>query len=120
MRASSHHGYQWCKQRACKNAWGAWTGWSRVSRGSHAGHVPTVTEGGPRRGRRGRLIGGGRARVRPAIPGIDIRERTSTGSGLRLVPIESVDTSAYTPLDPGIKPPWRKKVYDDPLSDSTS
>jgi hypothetical protein len=120
MRASSHHGYQWCKQRACKNAWGAWTGWSRVSRGSHAGHVPTVTEGGPRRGRRGRLIARGRTRVRPAIPGIDLRERTSTGAGLKLIPIESIDTSAYRALDPGIKPPWKKRVYDDPLSDSTS
>lgn len=120
MRASSHHGYQWCKQRTCKNAWGAWTGWSRVSRGSHAGHVPTVTEGRPRRGRRGRRVGGGRARVRPALPGVDLRERTSTGSGLRLVPIESIDVSSYKPLDPGIKPPWKKKVYDDPLSASTS
>lgn len=102
VRASSHHGYQWCKQRRCRNAWGEWTGWSRVSRGSHAGHVPTV---GARR---------------PAIPGVHTHERTSTGPGLRLVPIESIDTSAYRALDPGITPPWRKQVYGDPLSDSTS
>src|SRR3712207_7808998 len=76
-RASSHHGYQWCKQRRCKNDWGPWTGWSRVSRGSHAGHIPERLD----------------------------RERTSTGPGLRLIPIESVDTRAYEPLDPGIKPP---------------
>ena len=41
VRASSHHGYQWCKQRRCRNTWGPWTGWTRVSRGSHAGHIPT-------------------------------------------------------------------------------
>ncbi|HEX8647006.1 MAG TPA: hypothetical protein VF715_08885, partial [Thermoleophilaceae bacterium] len=98
--------------RRCKNAWGEWTGWSRVSRGSHAGHVPTVTERG--------WVPGRRPRVRPAIPGVDTHERTSTGAGLKLVPIESIDTSAYRPLDPGITPPWRKKVFTDPLSDSTS
>jgi hypothetical protein len=92
VRASSHHGYQWCKQRRCRNEWGPWTGWSRVSRGSHAGHIPRT----------------------PA------RERTTTSAGLRLIPIESIDTSAYRALDPGIKPPWRKKVFTDPLSDSTS
>ena len=121
-RASSHHGYQWCKQRRCKNTWGDWTGWSRVSRGSHAGHVPTVTERSWSPRRRGPLLTGVRARtrVRPAIPGVDTHERTSTGPGLRLVPIESIDTSAYRPLDPGITPPWKKRVYDDPLSDSTS
>jgi hypothetical protein len=91
-RASSHHGYQWCKQRRCRNEWGPWTGRSRVSRGSHAGHVPPRPE----------------------------RERTSTGPGLRLVPIESVDRRAYRPLDPGITPPWDKRVFTDPLSDSTS
>ena len=120
-RSSSHHGYQWCKQRRCKDSWGPWTGWSRVSRGSHAGHVPTVVEHEPLVRRRGRMPGLAlRRRARPAIPGIDIHERTSTGAGLRLVPIESVDTTAYRPLDPGITPPWRKRVFTDPLSDSTS
>ena len=119
-RASSHHGHQWCKQRRCKDGWGQWTGWSRVSRGSHAGHVPTVVEHDAairRRRMRGLRL---RRRARPAIPGIDIHERTSTSTGLRLVPIESVDTGAYRPLDPGITPPWRKEVFTDPLSDSTS
>jgi hypothetical protein len=125
-RASSHHGYQWCKQARCKNTWGPWTGWSRVSRGSHAGHVPTVVEHEPTVSRRrtpgrGRMRGlGVRRRARPAIPGVDLRERTSTGAALRLVPIESVDTGAYRPLDPGITPPWEKRVFTDPLSDSTS
>jgi hypothetical protein len=106
-RASSHHGYQWCKQQRCKNTWGPWTGWSRVSRGSHAGHVPTRSD--PLS-----------TRIRPAHPGVDTHERTTTSGGLRLVPIETLDTGAYEPLDPGITPPWRKKVYTDPLSDSTS
>jgi hypothetical protein len=119
-RASSHHGYQWCKQSRCKNDWGPWTGWSRVSRGSHAGHIPTVVEREPsaRRRRRGPALG--RTRVRAAIPEVDTHERTSTSAGLRLVPIESIDTAAYRALDPGIKPPWKKRVFTDPLSDSTS
>jgi hypothetical protein len=91
-RASSHHGYQWCKQRRCKNSWGPWTGWSRVSRGSHAGHIPDGLA----------------------------RERTTTSPGLKLIPIESLDTDGYRALDPGITPPWKKKVFTDPLSDSTS
>jgi hypothetical protein len=119
-RASSHHGYQWCKQARCKNTWGPWTGWSRVSRGSHAGHVPTVVEHRPTIRRRRLPPLGLRRRVRPAIPGVDTHERTSTGAGLRLVPIESLDTGAYRALDPGITPPWRKRVFTDPLSDSTS
>jgi hypothetical protein len=110
VRATAHHGYQWCKQRRCANQWGPWTGWTRVSRGSHAGHIPTVTTGGR----------GGGAHVRPAIPGRDIHERTTTSAGLRLVPIEGIDTDAYGSLDHGIVPPWRKHVYDDPLSNSTS
>ena len=110
-RASSHHGYQWCKQRRCANTWGPWTGWSRVSRGSHAGHIPTTAERGP-------FLPTGR--VRPAVPGVDTRERTTTGGGLRLIPIESLDTGTYRPLDPGIVPPWKKRVFADPLSDSTS
>ncbi|HEX8067649.1 MAG TPA: hypothetical protein VF520_14110 [Thermoleophilaceae bacterium] len=124
-RATSHHGYQWCKQRRCKDRWGPWTGWTRVSRGSHAGHVPTVAErtapwSPVGRGARYRRTPPRRPRDRPAYPGVDMRERTTTADGLVLVPIESVDTSAYRPLDPGIVPPWRKEVYEDPTSDSTS
>ena len=110
-RASSHHGYQWCKQRRCANSWGRWTGWSRVSRGSHAGHIPTTAERDP-------FLPTGS--VRPALPGVHLRERTTTRGGLRLIPIESLDTRRYEPLDPGIVPPWRKKVFTEPLSDSTS
>jgi hypothetical protein len=118
MRASAHHGYQWCKQSRCHNQWGQWTGWSRISRGSHAGHVPTVVERDWVPRRRGPL--GGRATVRPAIPGIDTHERTSTSPGLRLVPLESVDTGAYRSRSDRIVPPWQKEVYRHPLSDSTS
>lgn len=44
----------------------------------------------------------------------------TTATALRLVPLETVDTRSYHPLDPGIAPPWRKRVYHDPLSDSTA
>jgi hypothetical protein len=121
VRASSHHGYQWCKQRRCKNRWGSWTGWTRVSRGSHAGHIPlrsrTRLRGRPhpRWGRLERSY-----RYTPTFPGRDVRERTTTAPGLRLVPLERVATEDYRPLDDGITPPWRKEVYRDPLSDSTS
>lgn len=105
-RASSHHGYQWCKASECAGAWGRDTGWTRVSRGSHAGHVPL------------RPTAGGQG-YEPTYPGADVRERSSTAAALRLVPLERLDQDAYRPLDPEITPPWRKRVYIDPRSDST-
>jgi hypothetical protein len=119
VRATAHHGYQWCKQRQCHNQWGDWTGWTRVSRGSHAGHIPLRTS------LRGvRLEGSlpfvsGTYRVKsPAYPGVDVHERTTVGADLTLVPLESVDQSAAPEFD-NITPPWAKPVYRDPLSDST-
>lgn len=93
MRASSHHWYQGCKEKRCRNRWTPWTGWSRVSYGSHAGHIP--------------------------VDGRDTDERTTTSAGARLVPLErlSVEDRA-TGFE--ITPPWEKDVYDDPRSDSTS
>lgn len=92
MRASSHHWYQGCKQRRCRNTWVPWVGWSRVSYGSHAGHIP--------------------------LPRRDPTERTTTPAGVRLVPLEglSADERA-TSFD--VTPPWDKRVYTDPRSDST-
>jgi hypothetical protein len=106
VRSTSHGDYKYCKQRGCGNRWGPATGWTRVSRGSHAGHIPLD-------GERGRL------------PGRDMRERTSTADGLRLIPLELVDGRSYRPLhrsrellpwrhDKGVAPPWRKPVYRDP------
>jgi hypothetical protein len=119
VRATSHHGYQYCKQRQCENQWGPWTGWTRVSRGSHAGHIPLRTH------IRGVHIGGGFPFARgsydisgPAYPGVDIHERTTVGADLRLVPLERVDQNAAPAFD-GITPPWKKPVYSDPLSDAT-
>ena len=93
VRATSHHGYQYCKQRQCQNEWGPWTGWTRVSRGSYE------VEG-------------------PAYPGADLHERTTAAAGLRLVPLEHVDQAAAPRFD-GITPPWLKPVYTDPLSNAT-
>jgi hypothetical protein len=119
VRATSHHGYQYCKQRQCENQWGPWTGWTRVSRGSHAGHIPLRTRV------RGVALGGGFPFVRgsydiegPAYPGVDTHERTTVGADLRLIPLETVDRQAAPRFD-GITPPWQKAVYYDPLSDST-
>jgi hypothetical protein len=119
VRATSHHGYQYCKQRQCENEWGPWTGWTRVSRGSHAGHIPLRTHV------RGVDLGGGFPFVRgsydiegPAYPGVDTHERTTVGAELRLIPLETVDRRAAPRFD-GISPPWQKPVYSDPLSDST-
>ena len=100
-RVTSHGHYQWCKRRRCRNRWGAPTGWTRVSRGSHAGHIP--------------LDRGYRAR----LPGRDMRERTSTAEGLRLVPLESIDRRRYRRLAKGISPPWEKRVYRHPEDDSS-
>ena len=91
VRASSHHGYQACKRASCKNQWTRPTGWTRVSRGSHAGHIPD------------------------GLPGVDVRERTTTAAGLRLVPVESIPHTARFE----VSPPWAKEVYRDPWSDST-
>jgi hypothetical protein len=113
-RASSHHGYQGCKRRACANEWTPVTGWTRVSRGSHAGHIPLRDKGSHLE------WGDGGIRVvprsyEPSYPGVDLRERTTTAAGLRLVPVESI---AHDP-EFAISPPWRKEVYRDPLSNST-
>ena len=94
-RASSHGDYQGCKQRRCRGRWQGGNGWTRVSRGSHAGHLPS------------------------RLPGRDTRERTSTAEGLRLIPLETLDKRGYRPLEPGIKPPWRKEAYRDPETPSS-
>jgi hypothetical protein len=120
VRASAHHWYQGCKRARCKNDWTPWTGWTRVSWGSHAGHIPLRwvydrvkwhADPVPRVEAEGH--------DEPVIPGVDVRERTSTAEGLRLVPLEPLDKREYVPLDARHKPPWLKKVYEDPLSNST-
>ena len=126
VRSSSHGHYQWCKQSSCHDLWGPRTGWTRVSRGSHAGHIPLERETVPGRAARG---GGGRAsvvyrapptyRYETRLPGLDLRERTSTAEGFVLVPLETVDHGAYRRLDDDISPPWEKGVYEDPESDES-
>jgi hypothetical protein len=87
-----------------------------VSWGSHAGHIPTRAPGDgapewpPLRDNRRDL---------PAYPGVDLRERTTTGEGLVLVPLEPLDKGRYRRKDPGISPPWDKDVWDDPRSNAT-
>ena len=119
-RASSHWGYTSCKQEwRCRGHWTPATGWTRVSRGSHAGHIPLRSQlEEPTLDPRA-LLDAERYRYRPLYPGVDMRERTTTAAGLRLVPLETLDARAYRPLDPAVEPPWRKRVYGDPLSDST-
>ena len=118
-RATSHDGYQYCKGPAPScSRWGPWTGWTRVSRGSHAGHIPMVAVAVPNGAHHGphrwRFVG------RPAREGVDVHERVTTGPGLRLVPLESIDPGSYRPLQPnGPVPPWGKEVYRDPVSNST-
>lgn len=91
LRVTSHGHWQWCKHGECRDRWGPHTGWMRVSKGSHAGHVPLE-----------RIA--------------TLRERTSTASGIRLVPLEPLDRRGYRRLDPGIAPPWLKDVYANPES----
>ena len=104
-RASSHRAYQGCKLGRCRNRWTPATGWTRVSRGSHAGHIPMRSVAGS---------------DRPLYPGLGLRERTTSAPGMRLVPLETLDKSSYRALEAGISPPWSKRVYRDPLSDSTA
>jgi hypothetical protein len=117
-RASSHGHFQGCKWGDCRDRWVRSTGWVRVSRGSHSGHVPF----GSRRVRKipgrtvppGYLPRLGRPRRTPLMPGRDLNERSTTGEGLRLVPLEGLDPGDYIPLDPHVKPPWHKRAYGDP------
>jgi hypothetical protein len=119
VRASSHGNVQGCKWLACHEHWARSTGWVRVSRGSHAGHVPFRAG---RRWRRERPAAPrygplpARPHRVPLVPGRDFDERTTTGEGLRLVPLESVDRERYRPLDTEVRPPWRKDAYTDPES----
>jgi hypothetical protein len=119
VRATAHRGYRWCKQSQCRNQWGAWTGWTRVSRGSHAGHIPLKSRlGGIRFDREAPFVAGRWMDQRPAYPGVDLRERTTVGADLNLVPLEHVDQGAAQSFD-DISPPWEKPVYLDPSSNAT-
>jgi hypothetical protein len=92
MRASSHHAYQGCKERRCRNRWVRFGGWSRVSYGSHAGHIP--------------------------LPAPDPDERTTTAAGVRVVPLETLPAAdRFHEFE--VTPPWEKRVYTDPRTDST-
>jgi hypothetical protein len=89
-----------------------------VSRGSHAGHLP-VERRVPFVVGRGWAPARRRGRYRPLLPGRDLRERTTTAEGLRLIPLEAVQGGGYRALDEEVEPPWRKEVYRDPESDSS-
>ena len=91
MRASSHHWYQGCKERRCRNQWAPFAGWSRVSYCSHAGQIPQ-----PR----------------------DADERTTTAAGITVVPVERLSARDRATAF-AITPPWEKDVYRDPRSGST-
>jgi hypothetical protein len=58
-----------------------------------------------------------RRETTPQLPGHDLDERTTTGEGLRLIPLETHDTSRYRRQDPRIAPPWKKDAYRDPERD---
>jgi hypothetical protein len=124
-RASSHRHWQACKELRCKNDWTASTGWTRVSRGSHAGHIPLRYElrGGPRWVSPRQIIAPGAPRPTShrvsLLPGHHLSERTTTGEGLRLVPLETLDVRTYRPLDDRIRPPWHKEAYWEPESDES-
>lgn len=129
VRSSSHGHYQGCKWQDCRNRWSRDSGWTRVSRGSHAGHIPAQPlprgrppDAPPPLVRGAPLPGSGagpRGPYRPLLPGHDLRERTTTAEGLRLIPLETRDKHGYRPLDDRIKPPWDKEVYDGPESDKS-
>jgi hypothetical protein len=118
LRASSHGGFQGCMWRDCHDRWARSSGWVRVSRGSHSGHVPYRREPvwiAPERQLAPRHVPArGRPRRIPVIPGRDLDERSSTGEGLRLIPLETLDRRGYVPRAPGVNPPWRKRAYSDP------
>ena len=105
----------------CLGEWARHTGWVRVSRGSHSGHVPFEREprwrapspppSAPRYVPRP-----ARPRLTPQRPGRGgLRERSTTGEGLRLVPLESIDPRDATRHSiRDVLPPWDKDAYRDP------
>jgi len=125
VRASAHGHYQGCKWRECRNEWVRPTGWVRVSRGSHAGHVPFRVTPRPHDPRNGpgvprfntppQSLAPHRPRV-PQVPGRNLHERSTSGEGLRLIPLETLDRGSYAPLDGDVRPPWEKRAYSDPES----
>jgi hypothetical protein len=119
VRATSHHGYQGCKEVQCKNRWIAWTGWTRVSMGSHAGHIPYETHWAVSHARRHGPAMRSVLGYRPLYPGRDLHERTTPAAALTLFPIETLAPVALDSDFGKVIPPWRKEVYGDPLSDST-
>jgi hypothetical protein len=125
VRASSHGHWQGCKELECRNEWTRSTGWTRVSRGSHAGHIPLRHElrAGARWVHPRQIFLPGMPRNRmhriPLLPGHDLNERTTTGEGLRLVPLETLDARGYRPVDEDVRPPWQKDAYWDPESDES-
>jgi hypothetical protein len=123
VRASAHGHYQGCKWRECRNRWMHPTGWVRISRGSHAGHVPFRLVPRPRDPReppppprwlRRPEAPWLRDRHVPLVPGRNVQERTTSGEGIRLIPLETLDRRGYRPLDPKVTPPWRKRAYSHP------
>lgn len=122
VRASSHRHWQGCKEPRCRNRWTERTGWTRVSRGSHAGHIPLRHElrGAPTWVFPRQALAPPRVETRRALlPGHDLNERTTTGEGLRLIPLETLGRRGYRALDDGVRPPWRKDAYRDPESDES-
>ena len=119
LRASSHGHFQSCKWAFCRDEWTRHTGWVRVSRGSHSGHVPFDREPRwlalPVPAPHGLAVPG-RPRLTPLWPGHGLHERSTTGEGLRLVPIESLDPRRYRPRDRDVLPPWDKDAYLDPTA----
>ena len=99
-RASSHGHWQGCKEASCRDEWIRRTGWTRVSHGSHAGHIPMRGD-------------------TPMLPGHDLDERTTTGEGLRLIPLEAHDRRGYRRRDDDVVPPWHKEAYRDPESEES-
>jgi hypothetical protein len=119
VMASSHGHWQGCD--GCGREWTARTGWTRVSRGSHAGHIPVryeVRPGAPAPLPRQLPPRGAPRRLRgiAQLPGHDLDERTTTGEGLRLIPLETMDAGGYRPRDEEVEPPWQKEAYWDPES----
>ena len=87
-----------------------------MSRGSHSGHIPgDLRRPLPRLPLRlASLLHPPRQRFWPALPGLDLHERTSTADGIRLVPLEALDWAKYRRRGKDVAPPWEKGAWGDP------
>ena len=116
VRSTSHGHWQWCKQAACRDRWGPRTGLDPgVARQPRRATSRSTAGAGRRRGGRAGGRGPRRVRYRARIPGVNLRERTTTAEGLGWCRWRRLDKRRYRALEPAVSSrPGRRRRTTDP------